>query len=1000
MAESAARKEQVETRIGGRANCRRNLSGPVASSSLPVSAGLRNISAISLLAALVVALLLPVVASAAPVYSYFPTSLNNDAKMLCISGTNLQTLSGTSVSVSFSVDNTESQFNLGIFDGAANTVWDDAGAAFPTTFVLYADPLGDGTGTTVIDTWTDANMSANSWTDRLQTTSAAARSPSGNYFYRLYVYTPSPANASRNAFKVRVEGYTYIIPTTVFGYRGATPSNQWTLVYPNYPTRTPTTYDGIWDFYFYAPQNSDHINIYDGDFDVTNDTNDPNSSGIPPFDTGYAVNEAALPGSPADDNNVADYLRTPNINYSVLLPDGTTSYANNNPSGNTEWELFRLDTTTSTPSITDYRAPSLPSGMYRMRISGVDMHNLNALRFEQPVVGVDASGRPMLPPAPFLVGDTVFNDIDGDGTQDPGETGIAGVVMTLRDPVSGRIIAAAITDTSGAYVLNTWNGTYEVKAEDSNFYPGGALNGWAATLPSPPTRSVVIANANVMTADFGFRVPPLVGLNVFPDQNGSMAPGQTISYRFTVSNNTASAGTFDLTSASSRSWARQIQTIGGSALSSVSLAAGEATTVVVAISVPSTATVGMQDSTVLTAKLRTNSAVTDSATAVTTVLNGVMIDPNHASDAALSTSVSYTHMVTNSWPTTRTITLSAASSSPWPVSILATDGVTVINSVTVGPNGASLPVIVRVSVPSTATVGASCTTTITATSGGQSDTDTDVTTARNLMTYDDPAGTIPQVDFTVGDSIYGRAGGLTNGQVYRFQWYDSTGTLVRTSGSITAGASGVATDTVPTTVGVSPTGAWRVELRRRTGGNTWTTITATSNFNVHANALITNVWATDAPSINTSISVGSTLYNNAADAMLNGSIRYTIWWDTNGNGTFDSGDLYINTSGAAVTYNGTGAVTTHLSTGVDVAGTAAYTDPPWMMSNSNFPNQGNYKVTATWLDSTGAAVDTKTTDFYSIPTLGWPLFAVAIAGFATVMTRRLRTATAGVRTRE
>ena len=94
---------------------------------------------------------------------------------------------------------------------------------------------------------------------------------------------------------MRVEGYTYIIPTTLFGYLGAMPSDQ-ELVYPNYPTRTPTTYDGTWDFYMQVAQSTDHIDIWDGDFDVAGDTNDGNTTYTPTFDPGAAVTEAALAG--------------------------------------------------------------------------------------------------------------------------------------------------------------------------------------------------------------------------------------------------------------------------------------------------------------------------------------------------------------------------------------------------------------------------------------------------------------------------------------------------------------------------------------------------------------------------------------------------------------------------------------------------------------------------------------------------------------------------------
>ncbi|MFN8498618.1 MAG: SdrD B-like domain-containing protein [Anaerolineae bacterium] len=45
---------------------------------------------------------------------------------------------------------------------------------------------------------------------------------------------------------------------------------------------------------------------------------------------------------------------------------------------------------------------------------------------------------------------TVFNDLNGNGTQDPGEPGIPGVTVTLKDP-SGNPVGTTTTDASGNY---------------------------------------------------------------------------------------------------------------------------------------------------------------------------------------------------------------------------------------------------------------------------------------------------------------------------------------------------------------------------------------------------------------------------------------------------------------------------------------------------------------------------------------------------------------------
>ena len=51
------------------------------------------------------------------------------------------------------------------------------------------------------------------------------------------------------------------------------------------------------------------------------------------------------------------------------------------------------------------------------------------------------------------IGDFVWNDTNGDGVQDPGETGIPGVTITLYDS-NGDVIATTTTDDNGNYVFD------------------------------------------------------------------------------------------------------------------------------------------------------------------------------------------------------------------------------------------------------------------------------------------------------------------------------------------------------------------------------------------------------------------------------------------------------------------------------------------------------------------------------------------------------------------
>ena len=124
------------------------------------------------------------------------------------------------------------------------------------------------------------------------------------------------------------------------------------------------------------------------------------------------------------------------------------------------------------------------------------------------------------------LGDTVWNDTNANGVQDAGETGIAGVEVTLSGPVS----ATTTTDANGSYEFTGLpQGNYTVSVD------GTALDGLEQThdLDDPATVTPTTANSTVVEltlaqpsrddADFGFREPVQfgsIGDTVWNDQNG------------------------------------------------------------------------------------------------------------------------------------------------------------------------------------------------------------------------------------------------------------------------------------------------------------------------------------------------------------------------------------------------------------------------------------------------------------------------------------------------
>ena len=290
------------------------------------------------------------------------------------------------------------------------------------------------------------------------------------------------------------------------------------------------------------PQGNTFFSVWDGDFDLSNansaiaDTDDPNTPASPPsWSTPAAVNEGANQGAPADDNTPGNnYLRTPSIRYSLIDPDGTT-YQNLNPSGGGEWEEFRISSITSSTAITDYYAPGgIPAGLWQLSATGVDLHNLNALRFEHPIIGVDSDGNPFEPVFPYALGDRVWFDSNRDAVQDSGETSITGVFMTLRDG-EGSLVATAVTDAAGFYEFTTLPGTYTVDVDDpSNYASGGPLAGLTPTTDTQ--HSVVVTSSNDFTLDFGLAKGPALVVTKTRSSPSTVAVGEESTYTVTVRN--------------------------------------------------------------------------------------------------------------------------------------------------------------------------------------------------------------------------------------------------------------------------------------------------------------------------------------------------------------------------------------------------------------------------------------------------------------------------------
>ncbi|MEM7351343.1 MAG: SdrD B-like domain-containing protein [Acidobacteriota bacterium] len=488
-------------------------------------------------------------------------------------------------------------------------------------FQLYRDPFRQASTADLVADWggnevnapgvgdawvpvptAQTTMPDNAFWNALITVDAAAESPSGNYTYHLLIGIDGDCVVGESmATNVKLAAsapLTFL--ASQFGFEAANRAFDDALVLvpdfstcglftdPNFFLNCDYTYDGTFKFFVNVPENATELLLFDGDFDHGNaalsgtpsgaplalcaDTNDPDTSDTYsnfPADfvlSGAENEDADAVGSPQDDS-VSDLFRFGEpgdankvgcVRYEVRDPNGTV-YSNPNPSGNTEWEQFRIISQLDTGPA-DFVAATdvLPSGIWEVDVFGLDMSNLNFWRLDAACSLRE--GVPACPPAGVvLIGDTVFFDTDGDGAQGPGEPGIPGVRMNLfRGPASGPgslpAIATVLTGDTSAHGFedcqrnNTGGGTvvdelglycfavdpvidesdpqnpivssidYTVQIDPSNFDPGGPLENFGATTASPEQLDTVEL-ANVLTYDFGYQLGS-IGDRVWLDADG------------------------------------------------------------------------------------------------------------------------------------------------------------------------------------------------------------------------------------------------------------------------------------------------------------------------------------------------------------------------------------------------------------------------------------------------------------------------------------------------
>jgi uncharacterized repeat protein (TIGR01451 family) len=242
-------------------------------------------------------------------------------------------------------------------------------------------------------------------------------------------------------------------------------------------------------------QPDQNITNADFGFNMTGfDSNRPGNIGDTVFNdrNGNGTQDEGEPGIP----NVTLTLRRPGPDNQLGTPDDATE-------------------TTTTNNNGIYGFSNLPSGDYRVTVTPPSGF------LEQPTTGNRETQVNLQPGQSLLsvdfgfrqpggsIGDTVFNDRNGNGIQDSGEPGIPNATLILRNP-QGQEINRTTTNSNGIYGFNGLplaNYTVEALRPGTDFSP---------TTSTTLNANLTLPNQSLLNIDFGFR-PPALGASETPD---------------------------------------------------------------------------------------------------------------------------------------------------------------------------------------------------------------------------------------------------------------------------------------------------------------------------------------------------------------------------------------------------------------------------------------------------------------------------------------------------
>ncbi len=221
------------------------------------------------------------------------------------------------------------------------------------------------------------------------------------------------------------------------------------------------------------------------------------------------------------------FTATGTVTYTFTGTNGT-SLAGLIPTG---WTVVNSTTWTDTVTLNSGSVPNsaatppLPAGSYQFEASysGNGNYAASPLSAPEPLTIINVH-----PNLPTSIGGTVFCDCNNDGIQQPSETGIQGVTLTLTgtDNTGTAVYLVTTTNSQGSYDFDSLNpGTYIItESAPAGYFEGKNTAGTAGGTVSGDVISniTLIAGVNASGYNFADLTPSTVSGEVYYDfnQNG------------------------------------------------------------------------------------------------------------------------------------------------------------------------------------------------------------------------------------------------------------------------------------------------------------------------------------------------------------------------------------------------------------------------------------------------------------------------------------------------